>query len=324
MACIDEIVTLGICPDEATSTSGFRLIDAPGISINNAANIATETYTSGINMLMAKKALTLTQVKNDMIQEMQASNVIMQQATPVYNTSTFNQNTSKGTFAGYRGVVLHKNLAYRGRLRRTKIKSIDIYSLTTGDTTLILEDGINSYSWDISLVADSVNSFNSENLSGFPYQLSGQEYVKVLIDQTSISVASAEIVCMKGCTGMPNGCGWANGWDGTDYVKAEGYGVNVNFYCECDYTQFICDAALSGEIIWLKWQINIFEEMQLSNRFDNWVIYNHDELKATIIPNLYGKYNAKWGAMIDGIYGLMKQYRDDCFQCKGIRRVVNI
>lgn len=324
MACIDQLVTLGICPDEDASTSGFTLLQAPGMNLKNFANIAIDS--SGIDMVMEKKALTILQLKNDFIGEMQMRNVVMQQSSPVYNTSVLNPNINKGTYTGFRGLTLHKNAKYRGRLRKTRIKSIDIYSFTDGETQLKLDDGINTYTWDIELVANSVNTFNETNLDDFPYTLSmDSDYVRVLVDTTNVELSSAEIRCMIGCNGtMPNDCGWANGWDGSAAEKSEGYGVNVNFQCDCDYEQLICDTKVMGELMWLKWQINVYEEQEKSNRFSNLVVYSHEEIRDKVIPELYGKYNAKWSNLLDGLYGILKTYRDDCLDCRRIRRVPNL
>ncbi len=54
MACLDNIVTLGVCPDEAESTSGLKLMQAAGISIKNLAEIANETYGSGVELAIEK------------------------------------------------------------------------------------------------------------------------------------------------------------------------------------------------------------------------------------------------------------------------------
>ncbi len=98
------------------------------------------------------------------------------------------------------------------------------------------------------------------------------------------------------------GCGYANGWDGSIPVKSEGYGVNVQFYCECDYTQILCDLApsYSGELIWLKWQILLFEEQLMSNRFNDWVIYNEEQIQNTHLPQLRSAYNNKWNSLMQG------------------------
>jgi hypothetical protein len=334
MSCIDNIVSFGACPDEGPSLSGFTLLDAPGISPKALANIASETYTSGANLAMKKKAITLLQIRNDLVGAMQANKVVSMVTDPVYETSIFNPAVNVGiSDAIERGITLHKSNAYRGTLRQTIIKAIQCYPLGSGDGTIKIyvakgNNVVDEYSYPVSLAADRVNTFGEEELDGFPFVLPDASHaVKVLIDGDGISFASAQLTCMKGCNGsMPNPCGWVDGWDGNKAVKAEGYGVNVQFYCHCDYDKLMCDLAKSftGELIWLKWQMNIYDEHYKSDRFNNWVIYNRDEINKLILPDLQNKYNTKWNDLMGNMLGILKNYRDDCLQCRGIRWETNV
>src|SRR5690606_8222476 len=89
MSCIDSLVTTGICPDEPSPTSGFTIIQAPGISMINMAKIATETYTSGLQLLKEKKKLAIAQMTNDFIREINSMNVIASLDNRRYDTSDF-------------------------------------------------------------------------------------------------------------------------------------------------------------------------------------------------------------------------------------------
>lgn len=320
-ACLNDIVTLGICPDEAASKSGLTLMQAAGISIKNLANTANETYVSGTELAMEKKSLALTLIKNDLIGAMQANNVVSSISEIKYDTSIFSTASNTGNYAGLRGVSLHKNRSFRGNLRKTKIKQVQCYPLVGGDNILSILDGTTLYTWDVTLIANQVNTFDETNLSGFPFTMTN-DTVRVMFDDTTEIFTKTDIKCGRGCNNsVPNPCAWADGWDGTGAVKVEGYGVNIQFYCDCDYEQIICDLSnsFSGELIWLKWQILIFQEQLMSNRFNEWVIYNHEELKDTIIPNLITQYNNKWNSLMQGMYGILSAYRDDCLNCRGIR-----
>lgn len=329
MSCdINQIVTLGICPDEAESISGFTLMQAAGISPRNIANIATDLDTSGVTMAMKKKELAIRQFRNDFYGALQTNNVVAQLPKTKYETSYFKPEVSKGTYAGDRGVIVHKNSRYKGALRSTKIESVQLYPLASGETTLKIVLGAQTYAYDIEVVANQINVFDGDTLDGFPFEVPYQyENVKVFVDSTEIAFASSFISCKKGCNGQqPNECGWAEGWDGTARSKSEGFGVNVIFYCECEYDKVICDMANSftGELMWLKWQIAIFEEQVLSNRFDNWVVYNHEEIRDKLLPSLQNAYEQKWNSMMAGLLGILRNYRDDCLDCRGIRRKPNI
>lgn len=326
MSCLDNIVTLGVCPDDGTSLSGFKLINAPGISIKTLADTANETYLKGAELAMQKKELAINMVRNDFIAALHQNRVVTTISNPEYNTSQFNTGASVATYSGERGVVLHK-ANWRGKLRRLYIKEIQLYPLGSGDATLKIYDGYNVYEYAVTLTGGQINTFNEENLDGFPFMMNeNSTYLKVLIDQSEFPFVSAPITCMVGCNGTaPNPCGWADGWDGAAAVKREGYGINVVFYCDCNYEQILCDLAksYSGELIWLKWQIAIFEEAQKSNRFNNWIVYGADKI-GDQIASLDAKYTSKWNALMEGALGILKTYRDDCLNCRGTRWVTNM
>lgn len=324
MSCIDNIVTLGICDDEQPS-SGLTLMQAGGMSPLNLDNIANELDVQGKTLAEKKKKLAITLLRNDFIGVLQSNKIATTIADPIYNTSSFAPSIDKGIYAGQRGVVIHANNAnYKGVLRKRKVTGIQCYPLTSGVGEIVIVDSDNgveiSTPFAATFVAGKINSFAIDYVP-----LNG--VFKVLIDNSEINFASAPIVCLKGCNNtMPNTCGWADGWDGRNYVKSEGFGINVQFKCFCDYDQLICDLSKSfvGELIWLKWQELIYDEQRKTNRFDGWVLYNRDELP-TIIADLNTQYNTKWNQMIGGgLFKILQAYRDDCLECRGVRTVTNI
>jgi hypothetical protein len=336
VSCLDQIVSLGLCPDDGESLSGYKLIDAPGITLKNLSNIADDSYIQGTTLAMAKKSMAINFVRNDLLASLQVNEVANMTYNKVYDCAEFVPGMNMGQSALERGVTIHTVKYRQGGLRQTRIKAIQVYPLTSGDGELKIYDGEynkNGYfigkifSWPVSFVAGQVNTFDESNLSGFDYSLLHKE-AKVLIDAPTVSFSSSVLTCLQGCNGTtPNDCGWVDGWDGMKSVKAEGYGINLLFYCECNYDQILCDLSktFTGELIWTKWQILIFEEQLMSNRFNNWVIYNQEKITDYVIPNLVNQYNARWSALMDGISNILSQYRDDCITCKNkIRWVVNI
>ncbi len=313
--CLNSLVALGVC-DDVVTTSGFTLLQAAGMSTKIFANIATENYISGANLAMTKKELAILQLRNDFIGALQTNRVIAMNANPVFDSSKFNIGSSTGLYDGERGVTIHSTPRCGG-LRKTKIKNIQVYPFSSGEAVLKIYDGYLETQFNITLEANQVNTFLAD------YTLEG-DTVRVLIDQSEINFASAPITCLKGCGGkVPNDCAWVDGWDGTGAVKSEGYGINLQFYCECDYDQIICDIRYMGELLWLRWQILIFDEQLKTNRFNNWVTYNRDELP-TIITDLTNQYNTKWNELMSGLFGILKQYQDECLNCRNIRWVTNI
>lgn len=323
MSCLDNIVTLGTCAEDASS-SGFTLLQAAGISLKNLDNIADDQYVQGVRLAEVKKRLAINLVRNDLVSAMHSHNVVMSVTNVVYDSSTFIPSDNMGLYDGERGVVIHGNPGYRGKLRKIYIDVVQCYPLTGGVGEIVIVDTVDGipteFPYEVTFEANKINTFKID------YQAQSQ-LVKVLIDNSEINFASAPIVCHRGChDSMPNPCAWADGWDGTANVKREGYGINVKFYCKCDYDELLCqiDKKLIGELIWLKWQELVFDEQYKTNRFNAWVVYNREDLVKAIIPDISGQYNSKWTALMRGLFNILKSLRDDCLDCRGIRKVTNL
>lgn len=320
------MVSLGICPDDGVSTSGFQLIDAPGISIKNLANIATETYGKGVDLALSKKLLAINEVRNDFIAMLQTNGAVATVFNPTYDCAEFVPGSSIGSSVHERGVKIHKT-ARRGNLRKTYIEAIQVYPKTNGTGDIKIYDGGDVYVWPVTFVANQVNTFDKASLGDFPFVVNS-ETAKVVINAPAVDFASSVLTCLQGCNGAtPNDCGWVDGWDGLKSVKSEGYGINLKFRCECDYDQMICDLSRSftGKLVWLKWQIEIWKEQYGSNRFNNWTIYNRDDIQKTVLPQLENEYNQQWQILGNGMPQILRTYRDECVSCANtIRWVTNL
>lgn len=330
MSCLNKIVTLGLCPDEEESLSGFKLIQAAGISQKVLADIANETYIKGANLAMEKKSVAIAKVKNDFLAALQSNGVVTQMTNPTYSAGVFNtsKNTNRG--AAPRGIRFHK-AAYRGSLRKTFITAVQCYPLQSGNgkIKIILErNGFNTtYSWDVAFVANQLNVFDKDIIEEFPFEIPADCKSCRVVTEAELDFCSTKITCLKGCNGsLPNPCGWIEGWDGSKAVKDEGYGVNVEFQCVCDYEKILCDLSksFSGELIYLKWQMEVFEEAAGTNRFNNLVIYGAEQIRETILPNLSSQYVSRWNALMAGTFDILKTYRDECLNCRGIRWKTNM
>lgn len=326
MACLDNIVTLGISDDcEETNTSGFTLMMAPAMSPINLEKIATEQYVQGVRLAEAKKQLAIKLVKTDLLNVLQANNIATVIANPEYTAGNFNQTVDMGTYAGYRGIAVH-GVATRHRnerLRKRKVKTIELFPLTSGTGEVVIREYQNGLWVDIPYSVNFVaNQVNVINVNYVPS--SGNFYV--LADNTTINFASLNITCKKGCNGATNPCAWIDGWNGTAEVKTEGYGVNITFECYCDYDQILCDLSNSfaGQLIWYKWQQLILEEQVKTNRFNSWVKYNVEALENRWIPEVKNEYANTWNTFVGGLFNMLKNYQSECVDCRGIRKVVNI
>lgn len=321
MSCLDNIVTLGLCDDEPISQSGLTLMMASGMSPKNLQNTATEQYISGKKLAEVKKQLALTLVENDFLVALAANRVIPQLSYPSYATTVFKSHINIGNSNIWRGLELHKNTAYRGKLRKTHISEVQLYPLASGTVSIKITDGFTEWNYtDVSVIANQVNNVEVDVLIN-----SESTKAKILVDQSVIPFASGLITCMTGCSGtMPNECGYANGFDGNNRIKSESYGVGVIFDCACDYRQIMCDLGKSyfGQIIWLKWQYLVYDEQYKSNRFTSWVIYNRDDIPKIILPDIDAQYTIAWNGLMNSLLGILNTYRDDCLNCRGVKKMV--
>jgi len=322
VSCLNDVVSLGLCEDE-TSTSGLTLMNAPGMSPLNGNKIATEQYGTGVAMFNAKKETAIITVRNDFIGVLQANNIASTLTERLYDTAYFNTTEDTGTYDGYRGQVL-KGRTTRGGLRKLKIKKIQCFPLVSGDGQILITDynnGIEISTYvDVTFVANQLNTFNIEYTAQ-------NHTILVRVDNTTIHFGSSVITCKDGCSGSKNPCGSAQGYDGDGAVRSNGYGLNIQFVCECDYEALMCNfsRAFMGELIWLKWQEMVYEEMYKSNRWNSWTTYNREDIQKYYLPELQGKYTSKFSAMIEGgLFEMLKQYQDECLNCRGIVVMTNI
>lgn len=326
MSCLDNIISVrDVCSDEEVSSlSGLDLMDAPEISIRNLANVANEEYVTGLNLAKKKVAQATTLVRNDLMSAMAANNVLPNLSAKKYTIGEFKTTVNYPSEAKERGVTLYKNKKIKGELRKLKIHNVQVYALAdVEDVELKIYDDyaagtVTTYSID--LVANEVNTFSIE------YEVKGS-FARVLLDGTNTPVAGTYLTCFTGCNGkMPNDCAYTKGWyDEKEISSKEGFGINLEFSCACDYEQLLCDLSQTyiGEIVWLKSRVLLLEEHLRTNRLNNWVVYGREETKE-FLTDVENQYREKWQTFIGAMPGILKQFRDDCLVCNGIRWVTNI
>lgn len=327
LTCLNNIVTLGVCDDEETPLSGLTLMDAPEISSTNLANIATEKDISG--KALATRILTNahTLLRNDILTVMASNKMLLDYTARQYETTKFIPTTTIEASALERGLTLYKaDDKWRKSLKKLTINYIRVFPLTTkNDVTFYIHDSgltqaiTSTYSFD--LVADEINSFQVD------YQVLG-EYATISMVDSDVSLATAYLELCAGCSGRkPNDCGYTKSfYDGRSTSGREGYGIGALFTCECDYDVLLCNLAKStlGKLIWQKARIMVMQEHLSSNRTNNWVIYNRDELKEYHIPKLEQEYENDYKGFIASLKTLAAQYSGECITCNGIKSVVSV
>lgn len=326
MSCLDNIISInGYCGENATaSLSGLDLFDAPEISPENLAKITNEQYINGKALAHAKVALATKLVSNDMMSIMAANSVLPNLMDTHYTTGEFKIDKSYSADGKEKGVTLYRNARIKGNLRKIIIHKIFIYPITTANNVVlkIYDDWAGGMisTYTIDLIANQVNEFEPE------YIIKGT-FARVILDGSEVSVASSYLTCFTGCNGsMPNDCGYTKGWIGnTEISEKEGYGIVLDFSCKCDYDDLLCGMANNflGELVWLKSRVLLVEERLHSNRWNNWIIYNR-EVTADFATELENDYRSKWNTFAQSLPKILKQYRDDCLECRGTRWVDNI
>lgn len=306
------------------SLSGLDLMDAPEISAKNLAHIANEEYATGLNLAKKKVAQATVLLRNDLMSAMAANHVLPNISAKKYDIGEFKPTINYPAEAKERGVTLYKNRKIRGVLRKLKIHTVQVYALNNAtEVDLKIYDdyaGGTVSTYKIDVVADEVSSFHIN------YEVKGS-FARVLLDGTSVSVAGTYLTCFTGCNGtMPNDCGYTKGWyDDKEISSKEGFGINIEFSCSCDYEQLLVDMAQTyvGELVWLKSRVLLMEEHLRTNRLNNWVVYGREETKE-FLTDTENQYREKWNIFIEALPALLKQYRDDCLICNGIKWVTNI
>lgn len=324
MSCLDNIISVGECGSPAGGgTSGLNLFDAPEISIKTLAKMSNENYVSGMALATAKVEQAKKLIKNDIMSAMRMNNAIPNITNVNYTSGTFKTDATYPAEAKERGLTLYRNRKIRGLLRKTTIHTIKIYPLASAEaaTLKIYDDwagGIVS-TYSVALVANQVNEFDVE------YTIQGS-FARVVLDGTDIPVAGSYLTCFTGCNGtMPNDCGYTKGWYGSEISSKEGFGINIDFSCKCDYDELLCGLVpeFIGELLWLKSRVLLLEEHLRSDRLNNWIVYAREETKEFLI-DVENQYRTKWEVLMKSLPNLLKAFGDDCIQCNGTKWVVNI
>lgn len=325
MTCLDNIVTLGACGDEEESISGFRLTDAAGISAETLAKIADADTHTGAALAMSKKRIAILKVKNDFTNVMSANAITADISKNIYSSGEITSG-SAGLSDQYRGAVIHKvNTA--DNIRKTYLKTITFVPMVSGTVILRIEDGNTISSYNVAVTGGSINSIDTKTLTGGGYIPILSKSLKVLALNDVIPFQNSQITCLKGCGGStPNPCAWVDGWTGIGATKTNGYGFVFEFFCDCDYNEVLCGLSdtIIGELVFLAWQIEIMQEHLFSSRFNNIVVYGHEEIKDYWLPQLQSEYRLKWNALADNFKNILSRFNSSCVKCKGIKWVTNL
>lgn len=314
--CLENIVTVrDVCSNQPiASSSGYDLMDAPEIDVVRINDIANAEYNTGLKVLRNCVRLALRDIETDFISVLAANKISAINHSYDVSTGNFSQQF-ENTNLGQKGIVIHRQ---NGRgIKKLRIKKVRIFPINDHESAQLkfIDSGKESII-NVSLIGGKINEFATD------YFVEGDE-VKILLD--GVATYSSELTCLLGCNGrMPNDCGYVKGWNGSNEIQKEGFGINALFSCECDYSQILCQQSKNfvGLLIWLKSRIYVLEERIRSSRINPFVIYGQEDAKNQRIE-LMSEYNSKWNIFIETIPNLLKG-NDDCFDCKKARMVTNV
>ncbi len=316
--CLKNIVSIRDLCGGTPSLSGYDLMSAPEISPKRAAAVADERYVSGLNLLKAKLDFALLDIENDFTALLATNGYALQLKSDTYSTGLWNTGMTNAPYNGERGLTIHK--AYHNSMKALIIKSIELYPTVTQNAVpvYIYDNGL-QYTYSFNLVADQINVFQIE------HKVSGA-FARIVMSNAGLITRSGTITCKTGCNGsLPNPCGYVKGWNGTQEITGESFGIHASFTCQCDYSGLLCDLArvYSGKLIWLKARALVMEEALISTRLNTIVMYSGDKLKE-LKAEVEAEYVSTWNSLVSSLPTLLKKYNGDCITCTGIKTVTNV
>lgn len=327
LTCLENIVTIRGCSG-TTPLSGLDLMDAPEVSQLNLSKTATEKDVSGLQLAQRVLSNANILVRNDMLEVLARNNMLVDVTDRRYQTTEFKPQTIITATATERGITLKRANPYgwRKSLKGLTIHTIKVFPMSdvTGATIKIYDSGLNyptTSTYVVDLVGGEINEFD------VAYTVNG-EYAHVVMVGNSSNLASAYLTTCAGCSGKaPNDCAFTQSYNnGVSQSGREGYGLGLVYSCTCDYDMLMCNLAKTslGKLIWMKARIGLMQEHLASNRLNNWIVYNREEVKDYWLPKLEAEYDESWRVFVSSLPNLLQGYNKDCIFCNGIRHVISV
>lgn len=320
MSCLDNIVIVSGCDALTQSTSGYDLMKAPEITVKNLAKVANEKYVSGLQMARSILDASILDIKSDFLQILAANNYAVSVSAMTYSSSDFDTSKSYPATNKERGLVFYKRSHNGKSLRNAIIKSVSVLPLANVANAIIkIEDNGLIYSYPTTLTANLINTID------IYHPVNGPE-AKVTVSGVNMPVASSKLICYDGCSGAKNECGHVKGYNGDGVIAMkEGYGVAIEFTCDCDYDRILCDLSRSfvGKLIYLKARIGLLDERLNTDRLNALVLYGAEEA-AIKKAELEQEYTAQWDVFVKSMPKILQSYKGECISCRDIRIVTNV
>lgn len=316
--CLNNIFSIKACAGEPEkSLSGFDLFDLPGISINQAAQIADADYMTGINLLKDKRRLAILKLKNDLLAYLQSAGYLAATLTDTFrggDLAASGNITPIG--AGWRGMVAYSKK--RCGIRRLFISDIYVKVDYTGPLVIRIEEGNGLfYDYNVNVTAGVINVF------GVDFSAESEE-VRVLIPGT---MPAYSVTPNCGCGQSGNDCVKVSGISNGTLSSVESYGVWADIQCRCDYDQLLCALGrdgLFGEVALYLTGVLIMDEAIKTDRLNYFTTYGAEQAAATK-REWELEYGEKWNVLIASLYAILPKLDNcGCIDCTGISVRANV
>lgn len=321
MSCLDNIISIPTgCGDDTPSLSGFAITDLPGITIKQSANIASEKFVSGMNLLKDARRRAVLQVRNDLVTFLQTNGYVPSTTQSIWSTLDKRDGSIKlaTSLGDFRGIVIKAQQKNCG-IRKIHIPYVYVKADHTGVLVLRIEDGEKSYPFTFDSVSGSISKV------AVNFTAEGDEIHILLPDVIDVYSVLPNCQC-GGSTTPKSNCAKVVGYYNGIETKGEGFGIWADVQCKCVYENLLCQLAtdgLMGEIVLYKTGANIMDERVKTDRINYFTTYGLEAAEKTK-AEWENEYVTKWNTLIESLPRLLPRMdKCGCIEC-GSYRAANV
>jgi hypothetical protein len=317
MSCIDDIINgdrviIGIRNYTECENPESKLFvnDLPGISLKQAANVAPESWETGMQFLQHCTQMAVRHVFDEFANEL----------TPYFELGSIIETREVRTFStkenepanAERGIIVKR---WRSDSARLFIERVFINVAEAGSIRLKIIDGSNTEEIEFDLEAglnDLRVEYKAEN-----------EQVKIVFNQSEFhtydgSWTKGGAYC-RSCGVRSSRNIYVNGWNGAETSNT--YGIGVRAHMRCYEENILCTLIPKMYfLLWYKSGILVLQEHAATNRINHIATFGQDRAKE-LLTNYQAEYDQKYKTLIRSAYEFLRNTKGDCIKCNGIKYV---
>jgi len=318
MSCLDDIlngdrVIIGIrdYTECATPESRLYINDLPGFSLKKAANVAPESWSTGVEFLNQCIKLATQHVFDEFAHELtpyfEFGNIVESRDVKTYS------DTVISAAALDRGIIIKR---WRSEAARLYVESVTVKVMQSGTALITIIDGSAMFtkSVDLEVGINDINiGYKAEN-----------EQIKIVFDQTNFDTFDgAWTKGSGGCNTCNSGSKkgiFINGWDGTNESSLT-YGVGARVHMQCYEDNILCSLIPKMYfLLWYKAGILVLTEHANTNRINHIATFGQDQAKE-MLKTLTDEYQSKYKQLVRSAYEFLRNTKGECIKCNDIRYV---